>query len=309
MFKYLAVIVTYNRVEKLKREVDSLLSQTIKPLRVIVIDNNSSDNTYNYMTVLARDNSKIVYKKLNKNCGGSGGFYEGLTLAKRFNVDWIALADDDAIYDKDFFKNIALASQKNNDIFCFTGSVRYPTGEIQLNHRRWTREKIFIHQDNIPEECYKRDFYLRAFSFVGVVISKHMVDKVGLPERGYFIWCDDTEYSLRVNKYTPILNVSMANVYHDTSKISNDKCQNPTPNWKYYYGLRNSILMNKKHSKHPKIYKFCLLFLEIKKIIAPLVKYRHYHPYVLRTMNMYHKAFHDGINNISGINSQFLPKK
>lgn len=309
MFKYLAVIVTYNRVEKLKREVNSLLLQTVRPSKIIVVDNDSSDNTYDYMTALARDNSKIVYKKMNKNCGGAGGFYEGIALAKRFNVDWIALADDDAIYDKEFFKNIALASQKNNDVFCFTGSVRYLTGEIQLDHRRQAREKIFVHQNNVPIECYQRNFYLQAFSFVGVVINKHMVDKVGLPEREYFIWCDDTEYSLRVNKYTPILNVSAANVYHDTKKNSNNKHQRYIPNWKYYYGLRNSILMNKKHSKHPIIYKILLFFLEIKKIVTPLVKYRYYHPYIFKTMIMYHKAFHDGEKSISGINSQFLPKK
>ena len=63
MFKYLAVIVTYNRAEKLKREVNSLLLQTVKPSKIIVVDNDSSDNTHDYMTALARDNSKIVYKK------------------------------------------------------------------------------------------------------------------------------------------------------------------------------------------------------------------------------------------------------
>ena len=44
-----AIVVTYNRKKLLKECLESLLDQTIKLDRIIVIDNNSSDNTFEYL--------------------------------------------------------------------------------------------------------------------------------------------------------------------------------------------------------------------------------------------------------------------
>lgn len=43
--KYIPVVVTYNRKEKLKKSINSLLNQSIQPQKIILVDNHSTDGT------------------------------------------------------------------------------------------------------------------------------------------------------------------------------------------------------------------------------------------------------------------------
>lgn len=308
MFKYAAVIVTYNRKNKLKKEIESLLVQKRKPEKIIVVDNYSDDGTKEFMERLLTSTVglMIVYKRLDGNFGGSRGFYEGIQIAMKLqNVDWIALGDDDISYDQSFFENISSASQNHEDILCFTGKVSYPNGELQLEHRRKLISLLTLKQKNIAEKTYLNDFYIDIFSFVGVVINRRVIQQIKLPEKDYFIWCDDTEYALRVRKLTKILNVSGATVYHDTVKILTDRYQ---PTWKSYYGKRNTILMTKKHSKHPLYYNTVIPFLFMKDMSTLFLKYKYYHPFIKSTMLTYIYAYKDGIKGKKGRNERFMPE-
>ena len=46
------VIPTYNRCELLKRAISSVLNQTIRSKQIIVVDNGSTDNTYDMISSL-----------------------------------------------------------------------------------------------------------------------------------------------------------------------------------------------------------------------------------------------------------------
>ena len=45
MMNISVVIPTYNRVELLKRSIDSVINQTIKPFEIIIVDDGSNDGT------------------------------------------------------------------------------------------------------------------------------------------------------------------------------------------------------------------------------------------------------------------------
>jgi len=307
MFRYATVIVTYNRVSKLKKEIQSLIEQKILPEKIIIIDNCSNDGTKTYLESLLNSDMRemLIYKRLDDNFGGSRGFYEGIKEAMQLeNIDWIALGDDDINYDVHFFENISLKSKANGRICCFTGKVLYPNEDLQLAHRRRIIDFLSLKQQNVEAEEYSNDFLIDIFSFVGVVINKKIISKAGLPEKDYFIWCDDTEYSLRVRQYTQILNVCNASVFHDTINNENSRFE---PSWKMYYGKRNTILMNKKHSKNPVYYKILIPFFYTKDMCSLFIKFRYYHPFIKKMMFIYYNAYKDGIRGIKGKNKQFLP--
>lgn len=304
MFRYAAVIVTFNRLGKLKEEISSLLLQKVVPSKIVIVDNNSNVDTKIYCENIALSDSRIVYKRLEKNIGGSGGFYEGIKVAKNLEVDWIALSDDDALYDSHFFEYIKDKAYSNTDISCFTGTVRNLDGNIDLAHRRSIKNTVTLSQRIIDVNSYVRPFYLEVFSFVGVVIKKSLIEKIGLPEKDFFIWYDDTEYSLRVIQYTKILNVSDATIVHNTGEISFNKFK---PSWKMYYGVRNNVITVKKHSKHSMIYKLLLPLIILKRYSLLLINHSYYRPYVKEMAYIYFKGFEDGILGRIGVNSKFLP--
>lgn len=305
VFDYLNVIVTYNRKNKLKEEINSLLRQTYVPKKIIIIDNHSDDDTENFCKKLVIKSSLFIYKRLNQNLGGAGGFYEGVKLAHNYDINWIALSDDDVIYNQNYFREIAVKSQKFKNVSCFTGKITFPNGRIQLNHRRKLTNNFYLKQEEFTKEAYKRDFFIDLFSFVGVVINKKIINTIYFPEKDYFIWGDDTEYSLRMRKYTKILNVSEAVAIHNN--LIYGRNGGFFPRWKTYYGIRNSILLINKYSSHPKIYKFLIPILFLRKILNLFQHYNYFHPYIKIMIRIYFHAYKDGFFGIKGINKSFFP--
>ena len=98
MNKIGVVIVTYNRIEKLKKALNSYESQNRKPAYILVVDNGSTDGTANYIEDWMERQEEIQHKGiiLKENLGGSGGYYKGLQFAKDLDAEWIWVADDDA---------------------------------------------------------------------------------------------------------------------------------------------------------------------------------------------------------------------
>lgn len=137
------VIVTYNRLEKLKKAILACETQTVPPAYIIVVDNASTDGTAAYLEYWRtqpreqkasedldppeeqRQPEKPEQQEqpedlpdlkgirryiltLAKNTGGSGGFYEGLRAAQEQDAEWIFVADDDAYPEKDVLEKLLL---------------------------------------------------------------------------------------------------------------------------------------------------------------------------------------------------------
>ena len=101
MKKVAVIIVTYNRLEKLKMNLQCILQQTVRPYIIYVIDNASTDGTDLYMQNYKISDPLLKYIRMNENQGGAGGFYVGIRQAYEDGVDYIWGMDDDAFLEKD----------------------------------------------------------------------------------------------------------------------------------------------------------------------------------------------------------------
>lgn len=94
--KYAGIVVTYNRKEELINNINSILLQKKKFDKYYIIDNCSSDGTYEFLVEQnILKNEFIKYILLDKNIGGAGGFYTGLRFAYEDGYDFICMMDDD----------------------------------------------------------------------------------------------------------------------------------------------------------------------------------------------------------------------
>ena len=84
------VIVTFNRLEKLKKTLTCFKEQDLSPKYVLVVNNNSSDGTKEFLETWKKDDN-CQFKKMviheKENLGGSGGFHVGLEKAKEMDAD------------------------------------------------------------------------------------------------------------------------------------------------------------------------------------------------------------------------------
>ena len=100
-----AVVVTYNRVDKLGRVLDSILAQSRPVERLIVIDNASTDSTPQLLATYAGD-ARVEVLRLDSNTGGAGGFAAGMERAYERGADWVWIMDDDCYTEEDALEKL-----------------------------------------------------------------------------------------------------------------------------------------------------------------------------------------------------------
>lgn len=257
--KYSVVIVTYNRLELLKECLEHVLKQSLPFDVVYVINNNSTDGTTEYLQKLSQTNKTVITFNTGMNLGGAGGFSYGLSKIDA-RTDYVLIIDDDAIIDLDFIENI----DKNirPEIQAYSGTV-YRDGKIDTSHRRIISNRILLSKMDIPAESYEQTvFDIDIATFCGLMVSTKLVNTIGLPMKEYFIWYDDTEYSLRIRKHTRILNVSAARINHKVKSTVGTR-----QSWKSFYGYRNMWDMGMKYSTIPALFTvYKSLFHHFKRI-------------------------------------------
>lgn len=249
------VIVTFNRINFLKRTLFHYDKQTEAPDYLIIVDNHSTDGTKDFLNKWKNLNHKFqcISISLSENIGGSGGFYIGCKKALDFDLDYIWLADDDAYPDLNVFERLRwhVQNEKRAKKAAAICTTVWEHGRIQTGHRRryklaWDNIKPFL----VPEEEYKYScFALQLFSYVGVAIRADVLRRVGLCKKGFFIYNDDAEHALRVAQCGEILCYTDMKVVHEKPIGRKDEDKREFIDWHYYYSARNSYLMLKYHFK------------------------------------------------------------
>lgn len=242
MKKVIAVIVTYNRKELLKESINALLNQDYENLDVLIIDNNSSDGTKEYISKELKD-KRVIYRNTGANLGGAGGFNYGMNVAAQMNCDYIWIMDDDCIVHNDSLVELINASKKLNDDFGFLSSKVL-----------WKDDSICAM--NIPKRKFSK--WLKDFdtnyqeiamaSFVSLFVKKDIVVEEGLPIKEFFIWTDDWEYTRRLSrKYkcyyitsSVVTHKSASNIGANIASVDGDRLNR----FKYMY--RNDVVLYRR---------------------------------------------------------------
>lgn len=202
--KIICVLVTYNRIDKLKTALKSYVNQTTLPDKMIVVDNHSNDGTIEFLKEWCEINhgfeKELIF--LPNNTGGSGGFYAGLKKALEYDSDWIYISDDDAYLDDDVIEKIKrYATSTDDNVGAICATVKENDG-LGYYHRRVIKEGVLgIKEKNLPDTDYNRKCVeLSTYSFVGTAIRTSSLWNIGLPNKDFFLWYDDID----IKKYVTI---------------------------------------------------------------------------------------------------------
>ena len=247
-----AVIVTHNRLEKLKTACSKILPQAVEA--VIVVDNASDDGTGKWLS--SQPDKKLHVIHSVENLGGAGGFWLGFKTALEVkpNAQWILCFDDDAYPQEDLIHNFR-SQIWDASIGGVASAVYLPDGQIaEMNRpilnpfgslRRILKSMIRGREEyHIGQKEYQtgETIPIDAMSFVGAFIRTSLVrGKLGLPRKEFFIYSDDTIYTLKIKK------IGYQNIFwpglefaHDCKSVETGK-KKYVPTWKVYYTLRNGV--------------------------------------------------------------------
>lgn len=234
-----AVVVTYNRSKFLKKCIESLLAQTYVLDSIIIVNNASTDDT---ATMLNDNFPKLTTIHLQENTGSSGGFYVGTKAALKQGFDWIWLMDDDVSpeftcledllsADEIYRVRIPLRLAPNSDRVVELAATKFDLRNplIREPRRSWVA-KEYPSAENVPETLIVQDF-----AFEGPLISREIFQSCGFPNPDYFIYGDDTDYSIRIRKAQ--YQIVLIGKAHLIKQIETSYSDSP---FRAYYRYRNS---------------------------------------------------------------------
>ena len=259
--KVVAVVVTYNRKELLRECINAIVNQEYKGCEILVVDNHSTDGTYEFINDLI-DDKFIHYQNTGSNLGGAGGFNFGIRAAVDMNPDYIWIMDDDTIPNYDSLSSLVeFANSLKCDFGFLSSEVLWTDGERCLMN-----EQKFIHSNKKLPNGVK---LCRSATFVSLMFPVEVIRKKGLPIKEFFIWGDDIEYTRRLSKDYPCYYVGKSKVVHKTSNnvgsdISRDDYNRLE---RYRYAYRNEIYIAKKEGVFRWVYQICKIILHIIRVL------------------------------------------
>ena len=181
-FNVSVVVPTFNRVDFVLKAIKSVSNQTFQPLEIILVDNNSEDNTPE-MVAKHFKFVKIIFQKkqgvsASRNCG-----------IREASGNWIAFLDSDDQWHKRKLEEQVKSILKDK----FSANLSH-TNEL------WYRNNHFFNQREIHRKrggfIFEHCLPLCCISPSSVLIKKKVFDDIGFFDESLTV-CEDYDFWLR----------------------------------------------------------------------------------------------------------------
>ncbi|AIA30149.1 glycosyltransferase family 2 protein [Leptospirillum ferriphilum] len=315
--KVFVVLVTYNRKDLLLECLDGLLRQTRPIDGLVLIDNASTDGTADALYAqkflpevpplnarsvweFRRESHRegemtFVYLRLPVNEGGSGGFHEGVKKALEFDCDWLWMMDDDVEPDEGCLQGQLAFSEISKCIhprkYFQDGLAHEWEGYISAV----TGRRVFQ-----PDISFRKGFSFCTINtgcFEGMLIHRSVVEKIGLPDKRFFLGGDDSVYGFLAHYHTPVL-------YLRDPRINKKKIyqveNNPIGDRSIYYGMRNTFLMQRYLNEKMERYRLIRSFFILVRFVDYALNILQNRPEKFRGYRVLMRAFRDGLTGNFG---------
>ena len=197
------IILAFNQKEETIRCLRELSEVKVSgyKLRIIIIDNNSTDGTEKE---IAKKFPKLIYKRNKKNLGFSAGVNRGIRLAlKDKSSDYVLLLNNDTYeLDGNFLSSLAKTANSNKKIGIVAPALKHYVGkklfygmegQLDLSLAKATHRNI---KTIISKKIINADFV----SGCCMLIKKEVFTKAGLFDEGYFLYLEDVDFCLQAKQ-------------------------------------------------------------------------------------------------------------
>jgi len=255
IINYRTPVMTAECLESVLPEIKNISS------RIIVVDNDSGDNSIEYLETWCGKNdhdSNITIIGSEHNLGFSGGNNLGINSV---DAKYYLLLNSDTLLNKDSIISLISYANNNPETGLITPRLENIDGSAQ--------ECCFQYITPMSEflSAARTGFIYRLFSryvipvpvvdaitspqwssFACVLIRKQVFDKIGLLDDGFFMYFEDTEFCYRARKAKwDIINLPASRVIHlggMSSTLADDvKSNNRPPRYLYESRARYFYLL------------------------------------------------------------------
>ncbi len=265
--KACVIVLNTNEKHHLETCLPSLLNQTFKDFEIILSDNGSTDESVNFVKKKF-PTVKILENK--KNYGFAKGNNLAAKVALENKVDYIAFLNPDTEVDRNWLGELIKVAESNPEIgACTSKALLFDNRDILdsaggvLNYLGHAWSIGFNDEDKGQYGKREISFACGGYS----LFKREVLEKVGLFDEDYFIYCEDSDLSWRTRLAGyKIYFAPRSIVYHKYAFNLNNKI-------KLYYLERNRIttLLKNYNLKTLLLISPALLILELSILSYALI--------------------------------------
>ena len=195
--KISVIIPTFNRKKTLARAIQSVISQSLSPYEILIIDDGSNDGTKEWVKENFQ-NIKYIYQN---NHGVSSARNVGIENAYG---DWVAFLDsDDEWLPNKLYKQVKAIASNPEVKFFHTNEIWIRNG-VRVNQMKKHKK----YGGYIFEKCLD----ICRVSPSSVLIKKEVLDNIGVFDESLRV-CEDYDLWLRITSKYPVVFIDLPLIY------------------------------------------------------------------------------------------------
>lgn len=172
-------LCAYNGAKFIRKQLDSILHQTHKNLEIIVVDDCSTDDTYEILRGYAKKDDRIRCYKNEVNQGYNKNFEKAISFT---TGTYIAISDQDDIW---LPKKIALLLEGIGDKWLIFSNSYY----INDGDERIREERTLVMGLDMPSSNYKSLLLTNYVTGHNTLFKKEFISYfLPFPEKGFYDW-------------------------------------------------------------------------------------------------------------------------
>lgn len=220
MRKLAVIVLNYNGEQLLKLFFDSIKNVLGQQVDLIFVDNNSSDNSVEFVRKFKIQNSKFKIKLIQneRNLGFTGGNNRGIAYALDKNYDYIMLLNNDVLVKGKFWQPMITYLEQNKEVGLISPKIYFATGyetdkskysPDQLGQVIWYAggkidwENInasHVGVDAVDQGQFDQPKQTDFATGCCLMAPKRVWQKVGLLDDRYYLYYEDSDYSQQVKQ-------------------------------------------------------------------------------------------------------------
>ena len=259
------ITVNYNTPEDTKATIQSLsdINHSGFDYRVIVVDNGSKE-TLAFSKAFLKNNPKVDLLHSESNLGFSGGNNLGIQHAiDRYDSDYYLLLNSDTVVDKNFLQALYEMMKKDSKIGLACSKIYFHKGyeyfensysEAEKHHVLWYvggrvdwTNLLSYHSgiDEVDRGHFDVPTETDYATGCAMMISREVIERVGRLDDRFFLYSEDVDFSLRVQRAgLKVMYCPESVVYHKIGRSSGG-AGSPL---QQYYQTRNRLFLTFRHA-------------------------------------------------------------
>jgi GT2 family glycosyltransferase len=245
----LIVIVNWNGAAEALASVASLAHMNYQNWRVLLIDNGSTDGSFEMLKPLASEQIEVV--GVSTNTGYTGGCNLGLSHALKIGADYVWLLNSDATTETNTLSSLVTLAESDEQIGLVSPLIASPGTPPEVVIAGAIGDKksaTYGDTHSIEVAQHWRREYPRSEIVYGtaMLVPARVIRRIGLLDETLFAYYEDVDYSIRS------LEVGFRNVIDWSSQIlhanknMHKRPETMTPHY-WYYMARNELRTFRKY--------------------------------------------------------------